>query len=326
MKSKAVVFYAPEQLELREVELRELGSDDVLIETYWTSVSAGTEKMLFQGKLPPMQMTSYPVIPGYETVGKIIQKGEHVPDSALGSFVYVSGSLGYIGVNAAWGGSSAYIVSPFHKTIRVDSIRDVSLGLALPLGATALHAVDLAEVSRKKVLVLGQGAVGLLVVELAKHFGAELVIATDLNAERLAQSSASIRVHIDPHSANEHALTDTLSGMLCDTVIDCTGSMKAIEQSFAYLAMNAKVVLAGFYQRIDLPYHMAFMKELSFIAAKQWRLGDLERVRDLIAREKINVKKIFTHQSSAFNGIQDAYQTAFNDPSCLKMVLNWKED
>ncbi len=326
MKSKAVVFYAPEQLELREVDLRELGSDDVLIETYWTSVSAGTEKMLFQGKLPPMQMTSYPVIPGYETVGKIIQKGEHVPDSALGSFVYVSGSLGYIGVNAAWGGSSAYIVSPFHKTIRVDSIRDVSLGLALPLGATALHAVDLAEVSRKKVLVLGQGAVGLLVVELAKHFGAELVIATDLNAERLAHSSASIRVHIDQHHPDERALTDALSGMLCDTVIDCTGSMKAIEQSFSHLAMNGKVVLAGFYQRIDLPYHMAFMKELSFIAAKQWRLGDLERVRDLIAREKINVKKIFTHHSSAFNGLQEAYQTAFNDPTCLKMVLSWKED
>ncbi len=321
MKSKAVVFYAPEQLELRDVALRELGSDDVLIETYWTSISAGTEKMLFQGKLPPMQMTSYPVIPGYETVGKIIQKGEHVPESALNTFVYVSGSLGYVGVNAAWGGASQFIVSPFHKTIRVDSIREVWLGLALPLGATALHAVDLAEVSRKKVLVLGQGAVGLLVAELAKHFGAELVIATDLNAERLAQSAANIRIKI-----NEHNLTDALSGLLCDVVIDCTGSMKAIEQSFAHLAMNAKVILAGFYQRIDLPYHIAFMKELMFVAAKQWRLGDLERVRDLIAREKINAKKIFTHHSSAFNGIVEAYQTAFNDPSCLKMVLNWKED
>ncbi len=326
MKSKAVVFYAPEQLELRDVELRELGPDDVLIETYWTSISAGTEKMLFQGKLPAMPMTSYPVIPGYETVGKIIQKGERVPDTALGSFVYVSGSLGYLGVNAAWGGASAYIVSPFHKTIQVDSIRDVSLGLALPLGATALHAVDLAEVSRKKVLVLGQGAVGLLVVELAKHFGAELIVATDLNAERLAHSSASLCVHIDPQRPNDYALTDALSGMLCEAVIDCSGSMQAIEQSLAHLTMNAKVVLAGFYQRLDLPYHMAFMKELTFIAAKQWRLGDLERVRDLIAREKINVKKIFTHRSSAFNGLHDAYQTAFNDPTCLKMVLSWKED
>lgn len=321
MKSKAVVFYAPEQLELRDVELRELGPDDVLIETYWTSISAGTEKMLFQGKLPPMQMTSYPVIPGYETVGKIIQKGENVPESALGSFVYVSGSLGYVGVNAAWGGASAYIVSPYHKTIRVDAMTDLSLGLALPLGATALHAVDLAEVSRKKVLVLGQGAVGLLVAEIAKHFGAELVVATDLNAERLAHSSANIRVKVD-----EHNLVDALAGMLCDVAIDCTGSMKAVEHSFAHLAMNAKVILAGFYQRIDLPYHVAFMKELTFVAAKQWRLGDLERVRDLIARDKINAKKIFTHRSSAYNGIHEAYRVAFNDASCLKMVLNWKED
>lgn len=266
-------------------------------------------------------MTSYPVIPGYETVGKIIQKGENVPDSALNTFVYVSGSLGYIGVNAAWGGASSHIVSPFHKTIRVDNIPDVSLGLALPLGATALHAVDLAEVSRKKVLVLGQGAVGLLVAELAKHFGAELVIVTDLNAARLAQSSANIRI-----KADEQNLNDVLSGLLCDVVIDCTGSMKAVEQSFAHLVMNAKVILAGFYQRIDLPYHLAFMKELTFIAAKQWRVGDLERTRDLIAREKIDARKIFTHQSFAFNGIEQAYHTAFNDPNCLKMVLNWKED
>jgi bacteriochlorophyllide a dehydrogenase len=318
MKSKAIVFYAPEQLELREVDLREMDSDDVLIETYWTSVSAGTEKMLFEGKMTAMAMTQYPVIPGYETVGKIIRKGADVPDIALGSFVYVSGSLGYIGVNAAFGGSSQLIVSPHHKTLRVDTFSDPALGLALPLSATALHAVDVAKVAGKKVMILGQGAVGLLVAELAKHFGAATVIATELDAWRLSQSTADLKINLA-----ETKLAEAVAAASIDVIIDCTGSMKAIEESLNVVSMNAVVVMAGFYQRLDLAYHTAFMKELTFISAKQWQLGDLERVRDLITRGKLNVKKIFTHHQSAWSGTADAYHTAFTDLSCLKMVLNW---
>jgi bacteriochlorophyllide a dehydrogenase len=320
--SKAVVFYAPEQLELREVELREMNPDDVLIETYWTSVSAGTEKMLFQGKLPAMPMTEYPVIPGYETVGKVIQRGSDVPEWLDNHFVYVAGSLGYKHVNAAWGGASQLIVSPYHKTTRLDGLREPALGLALPLSATALHAVDLAKVYGKKVLVLGQGAVGLLVTSLAKHFGATQVVATDLNDERLKFSTADVTIN-----TSREKISDVVGvGTLFESIIDCTGNMHAIEQSFSSAAMKATIVLGGFYQRLDFAYHVAFMKELTFHAAKQWSIGDLERARDLIGRDKLDVKKIFTHQSSAYNGIAHAYDTAFNDAACLKMVLNWKAD
>ncbi|NTV46112.1 MAG: chlorophyll synthesis pathway protein BchC, partial [Chlorobiales bacterium] len=110
MKSKAVVFSGPGKIELREVSLRPMNPDDVILETYWSSISAGTEKMLLNGRLPSMQMTRYPVIPGYETVGKIIKRGQSVPEHFEGKFVYVSGSLGYTDVNAAFGGASQYIV------------------------------------------------------------------------------------------------------------------------------------------------------------------------------------------------------------------------
>jgi len=321
MKSKAVVFTAPGQLELRDVTLRELDAHDVLVETFWTSISAGTEKMLFTGRLPKMQMTQYPVIPGYETVGKVIQIGSAVPEDYLGKFVYVSGSFGYTDVNAAFGGASQYIVSPYHKTTRLDILNDVSLGLALPLAATALHIVDLAAVAGKRILVLGEGAVGLLVCDFARLFHADLIAATDLSDFRLSKSTAHLRINV-AHTPLEEAL----GTMLFDVIIDCTGSMAAIEDSLRFLNMNGTLVLGGYYERIDLAYHFAFMKELKILAAKQWALGDLERTLAIMADGRIDFKRIFTHYSSAWNGLVQAYETAFYDSNCLKFVLSWKAE
>lgn len=321
MKSKAVVFTAPEHLELRDVNLRDLEPSDVLVETFWTSISAGTEKMLFMGRLPKMQMTEYPVIPGYETVGKVIKIGSNVPEEYLGKFVYVSGSFGYTDVNAAFGGASQYVVSPYHKTTRLDMLEDVSLGLALPLAATALHIVDLAAVTDKRILVLGEGAVGLLVCDFAKLFNADLVAATDLSDFRLSKSSAHLRINV-AHTS----LEDALGSMLFDVVIDCTGSMKAIEDSLRFLKMNGTLVLGGYYERIDLAYHFAFMKEIKILAAKQWGLGDLDRTLAIMANKVIDFKRIFTHYSSAWNGLAKAYETAFYDSNCLKLALSWKPE
>ncbi|NTW49106.1 MAG: chlorophyll synthesis pathway protein BchC [Chlorobiales bacterium] len=321
MKSKAVVFSGPGKIELREVSLRPMNPDDVILETYWSSISAGTEKMLLDGRLPSMQMTRYPVIPGYETVGKIIKRGANVPEDLEGKFVYVSGSLGYTDVNAAFGGASRYIVSPSHKITVLESISDPSVGIALPLGATALHAVDLANVRGKKVLSVGQGAVGLLVSEFARVFGAEQIVATDLHSSRLAKSCADIKINISETPAEE-----VLGNMEFDVLIDSSGSMKAVEENLRYLKMHGSVVFAGFYERIDLAYEQIFMKELSLICAKQWALGDLDRVRDMMQDSLIDFKKIFTHFDSAFGNIAEAYHTAFTNPDCLKMILSWQED
>jgi bacteriochlorophyllide a dehydrogenase len=231
-----------------------------------------------------------------------------------------------VGMNAAFGGASQFIISPYHKTTRLDalqhdSFQDVSVGLALPLGATALHMIDMASVAGKKVLILGQGAVGTLATEFAKFFGAEKIVATDLSAFRLSKSSADIKIHVPQMN-----LAESLGGMLFDVVVDCSGAMSAIEDGLKHLKMSGTVVLGGYYERIDLAYDFAFMKELKLVAAKQWALGDLERTLGMMAQRQIDFKKIFTHQSSAWNGVAEAYRTAFYDETCLKMVLDWQND
>ncbi len=318
MKAKAIVFRGVREIELCEVSLKPLSSTDVLVETYWSSISTGTEKMAYNGLIPSWPFI-FPFIPGYESVGKIIQAGNHVNQSLIGKFAYVAGSFGYEGVNAAFGGASEYIVCPVESITVLDNIDNPKCGIALPLGATALHIVDLAQVKNKKVLVLGQGAVGILATELAKHMGAKLVAATDTQKNRLNYSSADLRVN-----AETDDVSAALAGHEFDVLIDSTGIMSAIDTGLRFLKFHGVVLFGGYYQRINIDYSQAFQKELSFIAAKQWAKGDLERVRELIAQKKLNAERIFTHQHTVEDDISSAYLQAFNDPDCLKMILLWK--
>ncbi|NMW21981.1 MAG: chlorophyll synthesis pathway protein BchC [Chlorobiaceae bacterium] len=318
MKAKAIVFRGVRQIELCEVSLKPLSSTDVLVETYWSSISTGTEKMAYNGLIPAWPFI-FPFIPGYETVGKIIEAGDHVNQSLIGKFAYVAGSFGYEGVNAAFGGASEYIVCPVESITLLDNLDNPEFGIALPLGATALHIVDLAKVNNKKVLVLGQGAVGILAAELAKLMGATLVAATDTQKNRLNYSSADLRVN-----AETEDVSAALAGHEFDVLIDSTGIMSAIDTGLRFLKFQGVVILGGYYQRINIDYSQAFQKELSFIAAKQWAKGDLDRVKELIAQHKLNAERIFTHQHTVEEDISSAYLQAFSDPDCLKMILVWK--
>ena len=318
MKAKAIVFRGVRQIELSEVTLKPLSSTDVLVETWWSSISTGTEKMAYNGLIPSWPFI-FPFIPGYETVGKIIEVGEHVSQNLVGKFAYVAGTFGYEDVNSAFGGASEYIACPVESITVLDNIENPKCGIALPLGATALHIVDLAQVKNKKVLVLGQGAVGILAAELAKLMGAKLVAATEPNKRRLALSTADLRV--DPETEDVSA---ALAGHEFDVLIDSTGIMSAIDTGLRFLKFQGTVIFGGYYQRINIDYSQAFQKELSFIAAKQWAKGDLERVRELIAKHKLNAERIFTHQHTVEEDITEAYQKAFTDPDCLKMILLWK--
>src|SRR5579875_3411453 len=94
LRTPAVVFDAPERLTLREVELKPLGENDVLVEAAWSGISTGTERLLWTGRMPPFPGLGYPLIPGYETVGRIVDAGAGAR-RRIGETVFVPGSAGF---------------------------------------------------------------------------------------------------------------------------------------------------------------------------------------------------------------------------------------
>ena len=88
----AVVIPQAGTLGMQTVTLAEPGPRAVVVETVYTSISAGTERMLLAGQLPH-PMLEFPVVPGYETVGRVVEVGPDVAPEWLGRWVFLGGAI-----------------------------------------------------------------------------------------------------------------------------------------------------------------------------------------------------------------------------------------
>ena len=71
MKAQAIVFEAPQSIAVRTLELAPMGPRDVEVAVSFSGISTGTERLLWDGTMPPFPGLSYPLVPGYETVGTL---------------------------------------------------------------------------------------------------------------------------------------------------------------------------------------------------------------------------------------------------------------
>lgn len=315
MNTKAVVITEPGKVALQNVALRNPSAKDVIIETEYTSISAGTERMLLQGQMPH-PMLQLPVVPGYETVGRVVEVGAAVSSDLLDQYVYLGGAHCFDGINPAWGGQSATLFAPAERVVPLGAVKPRN-GVILALAATALHGLERLELlGNERILVLGQGTVGQLAARIAAEQGA-WVTATDKNGRRLKKSVAHRRIDV-----SRHKLADSVEPNL-DIIIDATGSMAALAEAVPLLAQGGTILLLGFYHKIDLPYAPLFMKEARLLTAKEWGAGDLGHCRDLIETGRLEVDSLLTHELP-IEHVTQAYETALNDAECLKLVLDWR--
>lgn len=311
---QAIVIPQPGQVELQPVTLKTPGPDDVVVQTAYTSISAGTERMLLAGQMPH-PMLQLPVVPGYETVGRVVAVGENVSAEWSGRWVYVGGSHCYEGINAAWGGQSATLFADVKRVIPLDGI-EPRHGVLLALAATAVHGIDLiAPIPGSRILVLGQGPVGQLAARFA-HAQDAWVAVTDRVESRLARAVGNVIINVDHQPINE-AIHEPVH-----TIVEATGSMAALASALPLLANGGSILLLGYYQTLQLPYMPLFLKEARLLTAKEWAPGDLLRCRDAIRSSALEVASLLTH-AMPVTEVAAAYHTALNDLDCLKLVLEW---
>ena len=117
MHTVAVVLEKPECLSLQALSLIPQGADDVIVNVDYSAISSGTERLLWQGKMPSFPGMGYPLVPGYETVGRIAQSTK---DFAEGDMVFVPGANCYGDVRGLFGGASKTIATSASRLIKID--------------------------------------------------------------------------------------------------------------------------------------------------------------------------------------------------------------
>ena len=302
MDALAVVLNAPRDLTLRHLALEDAGADDVVVDIAWSGVSTGTERLLWTGAMPPFPGMGYPLVPGYESVGRI------AAGARAGEAVFVPGARCFGPVHGLFGAAASRLVVPASRALPiVDSLGE--RGVLLALAATARHAI--AGFATPE-LIVGHGVLGRLLARLAVLEGGAPVV-WERNPAR-AEGAAGYAV-LDPADDPRRDYR---------AIYDASGDAALLDALVARLAPGGEIVLAGFYaERPSFAFPPAFMREARFRIAAQWQPADLVAVRDLASAGRLDLSDLITHRAPA-GSAPEAYRTAFDDPACLKMILDWR--
>ena len=307
METVAVVLRGPEELRLDRVALLPPSAADVVVDVAWSGISTGTERLLYSGRMPPFPGMGYPLVPGYEAVGRIAAAGR-AAQAEVGQLVFVPGARCFADVRGLFGGAAARLVVPGTRVLPIDEELG-ERGVLLALAATAQHAIaggDLPE------LIVGHGVLGRLLARLAVAAGATPTV-WESNPQRMA-------------GAIGYPVVDPADDARCDyrTIYDVSGDAGLLDTLIARLAPGGEVVLAGFYSEpVRFAFPPAFMREARLRVAAEWRDADLSAARAAIAAGRLSLDGLITHRCAA-TAAAAAYATAFADPACLKMVLDWR--
>jgi 3-hydroxyethyl bacteriochlorophyllide a dehydrogenase len=121
-----------------------------------------------------------------------------------------------------------------------------------------------------------------------------------------------------------HPDEDTRKDYRC--ICDVSGDPAILNRVIAKMAPGGEVVLAGFYkQDLAFAYAPAFMREVCIRIAAQWKKHDLDAVAAMFHDGSLPLHGLITHIEKA-SCAQHAYEVAFGDPQCIKMVIDWTED
>lgn len=308
MDALAVVLEQPRQLALQRLPLSATTEGCVSVDIEWTAISTGTERLLFEGRMPPFPGMGYPLVPGYEAVGRVCADGLGF---RKGERVFVPGAAGCFGeVRSLFGAAASHLVVPAKRAISFDEELGEQ-GVLLALAATAYHALRLAG-DQKPECIVGHGTLGRLLARLTVALGGEPVV-WESNPDRVA-GARGYRV-IDPAQDERKNYR-----LICDV----SGDASLLDRLISRLAPGGEIVLAGFYSEpLQFAFPPAFMREARLRVAAEWRPDDLAQVQSLLATGALSLADLITHREPARRA-EAAYRTAFDDPACLKMVLDWR--
>jgi 3-hydroxyethyl bacteriochlorophyllide a dehydrogenase len=310
MQANAIVFQNPKSLAIQQLDLPDMGAADVEIAVEYSGISTGTERLLWEGTMPAFPGMGYPLVPGYETVGRVVRAGSEATLKE-GTRVFVPGSQCFKDARNLFGGAASRLIVPSARALQIEDTLS-ERGVLFALAATAFHATSAAG-TQQPDLIIGHGVLGRMIARLAVVAGAKPVV-WETNPDR--RHGAQGYEVIDPS-------TDTRRNYKC--ICDVSGAGHLLDELIGRLAPGGEVVLAGFYEApLSFIFPPAFMREARIRVAAQWAPKDLTDVIALAGSGQLSLDGLITHHHEITQA-DTAYRTAFGDAACLKMVLDWRQ-
>lgn len=334
METEAIVAVAPRTVEIREIEIGEVGDWDIRVQLEVSAISVGTESYVIGRK----EVSANPFVPGYAPIGRIVETGDSVTDFAVGDRVSYFAPKTPEGVEQGCGGhqrEGIIDVDPAHRNL----LGPDSFCVKVPEGLSSDRAAfgGISSISCRgigmagpsvgeRVFVVGQGLIGQFAAAHAHLRGAEVAVA-DLYDLRLEAARTSGADHVI--NAGRENLAESLRGIWpggADILVDTTGNYRIIEESLDALRWRGNTVFLGWCKGSDFDFSRLQAK--GGTAFFPWTLEGHRVVNSwrLMDSGALKVDHLITHRFP-YPDAQKAYDLVYNAPAeYLGILVDWRGD
>jgi len=257
MPREALYFTAPETVEVREEPVPEPASHEVRVRATYSAISPGTEGLVYRGEWaaddhddaqfdPISAHLAYPFRYGYSLVGVVEATGTEVTDDWQGQRVFALAPHG-----------SHYCCDPAELIALPHDVDDRDAAFLANMETAVNLVLDAAPRIGERVLVLGQGVVGLLATGCLARVPLDQLVTTELDSGRRQHSTEmGAYAALDPDDPETeprlrqllHVDRDVSSGASgADVIVELTGRPEALNEALAYAGYETRVVVGSWY-------------------------------------------------------------------------------
>jgi 2-desacetyl-2-hydroxyethyl bacteriochlorophyllide A dehydrogenase len=319
---RTLVCTKPGHFQYEELAMPEAKKNHAIIKIKRIGI-CGTDLHAFEGTQP---FLDYPRILGHELAGELIGF-DNAPGFEIGEIVTIipyfncgkcvacrfgktncCAEIKVCGVHQD-GGMVDYLSVPSYSLVHGEGLSFDELALVEPL-AIGAHGIRRAGIQKDEfVLVIGAGPIGLSTMNFAQIAGAN-VIAMDINDDRLDFCKNKLKTVYTINAVSFNPIEQIRSltnGEMPTVVIDCTGSLKAINNGFQYMAHGGRYVLIGL-QKGEISFsHPEFHKrEATLMSSRNATRADFEHVISAMKEKLVAPETFITHRIS-FDKVKDEF-------------------
>jgi L-iditol 2-dehydrogenase len=325
---RALVVSAPNEFAVTDVERPAPGAMEVLCRVRAVAI-CGTDPHIIQGHYPGFWPKDWPLVPGHEWCGEVVEVGAGAARLGWESGTRVAGTshaacgycrrciegrynicenFGVDGLHAQYGHNAPgayaeYVVHSVKSVFPVpDALSDEEAAMLDP-AAIALHTVVRGgHRPGDTVAVVGPGVMGLLVAECAHALGAGRVVVIG-RGERLAKAAAL------GHDTVDITATDPVEAAGgADVALECSGAPQAVGQCVRLVRKGGRVAVIGIPQEdATIPVQRLVLDEIDLVGVRA-TAGDMPRAIELAATGRIRLAELITHRFELAD-FRDAYTT-----------------
>lgn len=334
------MYYNNKKVEVQELPIPEVGADDVLIKIMASGICGSDVLEWYRIKKAPLVL-------GHEVAGEVVDVGSNITHLKKGDRVFATHHVpceecyfckkGHETAceffqtknNFAPGGFAEYLKvsgKSVHTGILIlpDTVSYEEGSFIEPLGTVVrgLRVIDLQK--DETVVILGCGIAGLLMIKLAKVYGAGKIIATDMDDFRLdAARRLGVSAALKPHEDVRGILSEINEGRLADKVIVCAGTLSAARQSLGLVDRGGTILFFAVPnpgETVDIDFNPFWRNDVLIRTCYGASPKDNQKALELIGQKIIEVGDLITHRLGLFE-IGKGFDIASRGRDCLKVII-----